>query len=155
MVGADGKNLSVIGSTHAEIKLSLGRTTKLTEYKLTVVKDLCADTIIGLQLMKMFHICIDTNESRLQFKKNTTKSGLRTFEEITVPKRSQMVIKTRVNTVGTIMTLPVQLNSSILVGNSISDVADNVTETLILNLKDELVTIKSGTHSGSLGLILS
>ena len=73
LIGADGNSLNTCGITKLQIRIQLGQYAKVKYYDVAVVRNLTAELLIGLELMKAFKICIDTAEGRLYFKKESNE----------------------------------------------------------------------------------
>lgn len=133
LVGADGKPLKSKGTITLNLELKIGNITKRKKHTLAIVTNLTAPMLIGLELLRVFKICIDTNNSRLTFLKDDVLTGIRTARKELIPARTQMIIEGKVNTIGTILEVPFQLENGLMVANGISEVVNNTTPLMVVN----------------------
>lgn len=87
LVGA-GNTISTRRVVELELSITLGRTTKTAKVEVILVSNLSGEMLLVPQLMKALMICIDSAESKLSFKKESTLSGLRIAKDVTLPARS-------------------------------------------------------------------
>lgn len=120
---------------------------------IAVVKNLTAPLLVGLELMSAFKINIDTEMNQLIYKKESIKGGIRTVKAEKIPPRSQTIINATVNTVGSIMTVPFNGNTELLVANSITEVIDNQTDLLVANNGLMPIEIEPDTQLASYELL--
>ena len=153
LIGADGNELKSCGSILAEIDLTLGNTTKTTKHPMVVVNNLSVPMLFGLKLLQAFKVNIDTETTKLSFKPSSVKCGVRTLQEEIIPKRSQKVITANVNTDGTIIASPfngaTQSEGTMQIANTISEVTNNVTPILVMNISNYPLTLRAGERIAS------
>lgn len=133
----------------ANIEIKINRVTKAKTHKIAVVKNLTASMLLGLELMKIFEINIDTGSSTISFKKNSIEKGIRTIKDENLAPRSVHIIKAKANIVGTIMTSPYNFSNMVILGNTISEVINNETDVLIINNAEKALHIRKNTQVAS------
>ena len=149
LVGADGESLKSKGMVTLNFELRLGKTSKAKIHQFAVVENLTAQLLLGLELMRELNILIDTSSGVLTYATSKVKTGIRTLRDEVIPKRSQSILKARVNTVGTILQVPFTLENGLCIAKAVSDCKNNITEVMILNPSDEPTKIKQGTQLAS------
>lgn len=92
-------------------------------------------------------ICIDTENAKLSFKRESIAAGIRTCKEEIIPPRSQMIIPTKLNAVGCIMTVPENYGSPLMVANIITDVNDNRAPLVVMNQSTKRLRIPADTQA--------
>lgn len=140
--GASGDDLKCVGAVKLELEVTIGKTSKTKKHIIPVVKGLSVDLLIGLDLMSVFEICIDTNTRRLSYKKSSIAPGIRTLKPVTIQPRSQQAILATVYTDGTIITVPFNHEKRILIANCVTEVKDNKIEILVCNPTNKEVELK-------------
>lgn len=142
--GPDGEGLTCIGASTVKLELTLGSYTKKVTYKATVVKNLAEDLILGLELLATLDVNISTKGRKLSFSQESLRTGVRLAEAITLPPRSINVVPTTVNTIGSVLLIPIQLEAPVLIANSISEVTANEAQAMILNPTNQEIGLKEG-----------
>lgn len=99
LFGANSMPLKCIGSTLIKIELTLNNTLKATNYRVAVVENLATPFLIGLELMKLLKICVDTTDNSVKFRKETKTSGVRVAKDEVIPPKSQKIIEGKANTI--------------------------------------------------------
>lgn len=144
LFGANSMPLKCIGSTLIKLELTLNHTMKATNYGVAVVENLATPFLIGLKLMKLRKICVDTTDNTVKFRKETKTSGVRVANDQIIPPKTQKIIEGRANTIGTIITVPFQFNNEILIANSVGNVEQNRTLVLIVNNNKQELSLTKG-----------
>lgn len=80
LVGADGNRLLCKGSVLLDITLTIRNVTKKKKHMVTVLKNLTAPMLLGLELMKEFGVVIDTVTNELRFTTSKSRNGVRLTE---------------------------------------------------------------------------
>lgn len=92
-------------------------------------------------------------EDVMRENKSKNKYGLRSKCETILPPRSQNIVEMTVKCVmpipQTILTVPMNFTSSVLVANSVSQVEDGISECVLLNLENKYVQIPADTQLGT------
>lgn len=149
MTDAQGCQINCLGSFIGNIELIIGKVSKSLELPIAVVESLPAKFLLGMDALAAMEICIHILKRTLAFEKDSIQPGIRTLKEVVIPPRHELIIKSQAKHVGTILTIPVERRSELLIGNSISEVVNNETETLVCNISNKEIILKAGTQIGT------
>lgn len=152
--GAGGEKLNCVGSATMKVELTLGHYTKSIDYKITVVKGLAEQALVGLDLMDAFDVIIHTKKRLLSFDQNSVKPGVSLARNETVPARTMRIVPTIINAIGTALTIPSgSYEDSILVANSISSIESNRAEAVLLNYGEQPIELAAGKQIANYELL--
>lgn len=146
LTGADSSPITCHGHVSANLTITVDQITKTAESaRFVVAENLCAEVILGLDMLGWLRILVDAETSCIIFKPEPKNLDIRTQE--TIPARSQMVVSAVVphDLSGTIQTIPFNTGDiGIMVANSIDEIHNNQVHCLVTNLDVKAKTLKIG-----------
>lgn len=151
LVHAGGEEMHCMGETQAKIEVCVGKRSKFATHNLVVVKNLCAQMLLGIELIRSLGIRIDVSAERpIIFKRTEIIQGLVSKGNVAVPPRSAMIATVRTDLEhGEIITVPFGFDSSLLVANAVTKVVNFEAKILLLNIDRVTISIDEGQRIAS------
>lgn len=77
LINAAGDAMQCLGSLLCKVEVRIGRKSKVTTHRVVVVKDLCAQMLLGIELIQSLALVIDLSAlNSLSFKRGTVLHGI-------------------------------------------------------------------------------
>lgn len=152
-IKAAGSNLlKNKGFSKVNSAVLIGNLERSIRKSILIVENLAMDLLIGNDVMGKLNVLIDTKEKQLRFNR-TKSSSVVSSKHVTVPLRSQMVIKGKIprNLTNDVLIVPSQVNNKLSVANCISKVIDKEVDLVVLNTSTELQNIEENKKVAAYG----
>lgn len=147
LTDAQGNLIPTTGAFMAEVEIVLDNISKTATLPIVIAERLPASFILGIDITSALNLCLDLGNKRAFYLKDKQKTGVSLVNSCSIRPRTQQILKAYTSQVGTILCLPFnEVGKGIMVGNSISEVKNNLVETLIYNPTNEFISLKAGTQ---------
>lgn len=136
LMHAAGERMPCVGETLAKVEVCIGRRSKFATHSLVVVQNLCAQMLLGIELIKSLGIIIDLSADRpISFRKDAIVRGLVAKTEVKIPPRSAVIASVATDHEhGDVVTVPFGFDTSLLVANAVTRVENFEAKILLVNI---------------------
>jgi transposase InsO family protein/transposase-like protein len=153
---AIGEEMKCLGNTEVDLALTLGKTTRSTRQVLTVVENLCAELILGVDLIRRLSVIINaSHRTPLTFGKQTGKSmkGIRA-KQTTLPPRSCNLISAKIQTTAKlVMVMPFGFDNAIHASYSLCRVRNDEVLVQVVNTDCQAIELAENIQIASFAIV--
>lgn len=145
--GPNKSKIPVKGYTILNLEMELNKVTKMVKTIAWVVENLDSPIILGIQIMSVLKIVVDTETQTLYFKdtEERSKGSVTVSEETLLPPRTGKILTANVNHDGLIMIKPTLNENGLMVANSIGKASNCAIELLVANTTSKSMRLKEGS----------